>query len=393
MSSVTLTNIAVSYLRSKTSSLRINELKVADGEILAVVGVSGSGKSTLLRTVAGFIRRASDANGQLNWLSKLAAPNEIACLKGKVLFDDKDVTPLSPRLRQVAIAAQALNLYPHMNARSNLAFPLRMSGLSESEIIRRVQEIARRLQIEGLLERRPGELSGGEQQRVALGKALIQDAKVYLFDEPLSSIDAPLRASFRKELRLWLREPSRTTFYVTHDLDEAFAIADRVAVIHQGSLLQVDSPQELYKSPNSLEVARLVWGGRATILAADLEYKDGNGWLRVGSKLFKFGLTRHLNNNSKVWIAAPREAFSLATKQDDSSSLLAGEVADIRFAATSYIVGVKGPGFSVEIATNGAEPPSLGNRVEVALNPKYVCLFDRDTQDADSSLQSTVNGA
>jgi ABC-type sugar transport system ATPase subunit len=218
MISVRLEQVEVTYPRASETALQVPQLDLAAGDILAVVGVSGSGKSTLLRTVAGFIRRRETHRSLFN---SLIVPRDYAPLTGSVFFNDQDVTDLSPRSRRVAFTTQALNLYPNMTAYENIAFPLRMADTNRDELTRRVHSIADKLHIERLLNRRPNELSGGEQQRVALGKALVQDANVYLFDEPLSSIDAPLRASFRKELRTWLRQPRRTTFYVTHDLDEA----------------------------------------------------------------------------------------------------------------------------------------------------------------------------
>jgi len=348
---------------------------------LAVVGVSGSGKSTLLRTVAGFIRARANPRRGFGLLNQLFLPRGYAPLTGAVYFDGRDVSDLSPRLRRVAFATQALNLYPNMTAYENMAFPLRMAGTDFKEVRQRVENIASKLQLGRLLQRRPNEISGGEQQRVALGKALVQDANVYLFDEPLSSIDAPLRASFRKDLRSWLREPRRTTFYVTHDMDEAFTIADRVAVLDEGEMLQVATPNELYKHPNSLTVAKLVWGGRTTVLSGEIEKSVSSQRLRVGSTILDADLSKSELPGPSVWIAAPREAFKLSTDSKQGLGVFTGNVVDIRFAAASYIVDVRTAGFSLEVAVNGAELPTIGKQVTVSVNANQLRLFPRLTND------------
>jgi ABC-type sugar transport system ATPase subunit len=374
---VRLENVEVKYPGSTDSALRVAELNLEAGGILAVVGVSGSGKSTLLRTVAGFIRGRGKRRQGFVLLNQLILPRGYAPLTGTVYFDGRDVSDLSPRLRRVAFATQALNLYPNMTAYENIAFPLRMTGTDFKEVRRRVENIASKLQLERLLQRRPNEISGGEQQRVALGKALVQDANVYLFDEPLSSIDAPLRASFRKDLRSWLREPRRTTFYVTHDMDEAFTIADRVAVLNQGEMLQVATPNELYKHPNSLTVAKMVWGGRTTVLPGEIEKSASSQRLRVGSTILDADLPKSELPGPNVWIAAPREAFKLTTDSKQGLGVFKGDVVDIRFAAASYIVDVKSAGFSLEVAVNGAELPTMGKQVSVAVNTNQLRLFPR----------------
>jgi ABC-type sugar transport system ATPase subunit len=377
VSEVCLRDVVVRYPRKDDAALQVSDLRVAAGEVLAVVGVSGSGKSTLLRTVAGFIRPGGVAGSGPAWLRRLVAPANNTPMSGAVFFDSRDVSALSPRSRRVAYATQALNLYPHMTAFENMAFPLRMARQGASEVQRRVLETARRLHIDQLLGRRPNELSGGEQQRVALGKALVQDASVFLFDEPLSSIDAPLRAAFRKDLRGWLRQPRRTSFYVTHDLDEAFAVADRVAVLHQGDLLQVGTPGELYKHPVSLTVARLVWGGRTTVLEGELEGTGRAAKVKVGDVYLNVDAGHLSPNGTSVWVAAPREAFRLLPEGVEHSDRLMGHVTDVRFAAASYVVDVAGQNFSLEVAVNGGETPTVGRRVAVTVNPEHLRLYPR----------------
>lgn len=388
MINVRLEDVEVKYPRSGESALQVPHLDLAAGAILAVVGVSGSGKSTLLRTVAGFIRARTTPRRGLGLINQLILPRGYAPLTGTVYFDGKDVSNLSPRSRRIAFATQALNLYPNMTAHDNMAFPLRMAGINATEVQRRVEAIASKLELGRLLHRRPSEISGGEQQRVALGKALVQDANVYLFDEPLSSIDAPLRAAFRKDLRTWLRDPRRTTFYVTHDMDEAFTIADQVAVLHQGKLLQISSPHELYRSPQSLTVAKLVWGGRTTVLPGVIDRSNGTPRIRVGPETIDVGLSKLDGLSNRVLIAAPREAFALGTGLKAGSGVLTGMVADVRFAASSYVVDVRGAGFSVEVSVNGSDLPSVGNQVRVCVNPNLLRLFPSDPPSQEGSTQA-----
>ncbi len=211
-------------------------LTVSDGEFLVLVGPSGSGKSTALRLVAG-----------------LEAPTA-----GRVLFDDQDVTTIPPQDRGVAMVFQSYALYPHMTVRRNLGFGLRVRGRPQAEIARRVDDVARLLDIVELLERRPAQLSGGQRQRVALGRAIVREPRAFLFDEPLSNLDAQLRAGTRAELARLHRRLAATMLYVTHDQVEAMTLGDRVAVLRDGALQQVDTPDALYRRPANAFVATFI---------------------------------------------------------------------------------------------------------------------------------------
>ena len=222
-------------------------LHIHDGEFLTLLGGSGCGKTTTLNLIAG-----------------LESPSS-----GHILFDDVDITALSPRDRNVAVVFQSYALYPHKTVAENLAFPLRMARVAQSEIAARTQEIARLLQIETLLARKPRELSGGQQQRVALGRALIRRPRVFLLDEPLSNVDARLRLALRQELKALHQAVQATMIYVTHDQEEAMALSDRIAVMHGGSILQCASPQEVYSTPAHLAVAQFVGTPAMNIIEAE----------------------------------------------------------------------------------------------------------------------------
>src|SRR5262249_30342804 len=202
-------------------------LSVRDGEFLVLLGPSGCGKTTFLRIIAGLERQTS----------------------GDVLINDEIVNDITPRARGVAMVFQSYGLYPHLTVANNIAFPLRTQGTPRPEIERKVDWAAGLLGIDRLLHRRPRQLSGGERQRVALARALVRNPTVFLLDEPLSNLDAKLRASARTELKQFQQKVRTTTLYLTHDQVEAMGMGDRIAVIDHGKLRQVGTPSEIYDHP------------------------------------------------------------------------------------------------------------------------------------------------
>jgi ABC-type sugar transport system ATPase subunit len=209
------------------------DISIADGEFLVLVGPSGCGKSTLLRMIAGL---ESITSGEIR-------------IGGSVVND------LAPRERDIAMVFQDYALYPHKTVADNIAFGLRMRGAAPEEIRRRVDEVAQILQIGHLLERRPGQLSGGQRQRVAMGRAIVRNPKLFLFDEPLSNLDAQLRAEMRIEIKKLHQRLGNTIVYVTHDQVEAMTLADRIAVMRAGHLEQLGSPDDIYHHPKTRFVA------------------------------------------------------------------------------------------------------------------------------------------
>ena len=214
--------------------------QIPDGELMGLLGPSGCGKSTTLNLLCGLERPTS----------------------GKIFFGEEDVTNVSPELRGVGMVFQNYALYPHLNVRQNICFPLEnLKGkdrLSKEEMDKRVMETARLVQIEELMDRKPGELSGGQQQRVAIARALVKFPRVLLLDEPLSNLDARLRLQTREEIRKIQKKTGITTVFVTHDQDEAMSICDRIAVMQNGILMQQGKPQEVYDHPANLFVARFL---------------------------------------------------------------------------------------------------------------------------------------
>ena len=237
MAQITLKNIVKEYGDGFKAVNDVN-LDIADGEFMIFVGPSGCGKSTTLRMVVGLEDITS----------------------GELLIDGKPVNDLAPKDRNLAMVFQNYALYPHLTVRENIAFPLRLNRnkLPEQEIRNRVDQAAEMLELTEHLERKPANLSGGQQQRVAMGRAIVREADAFLFDEPLSNLDAKLRGQMRTEISRLQRRLGITTIYVTHDQTEAMTLGDRVAVLKRGVLQQCAFPRELYKEPVNLFVAGFI---------------------------------------------------------------------------------------------------------------------------------------
>jgi ABC-type sugar transport system ATPase subunit len=247
MANLRIENLAKAY--GPTRVLSDIALEVDNGEFVVLVGPSGCGKSTLLRMIAG-----------------LDAPTA-----GDIYIGDRLVNALAPAERKIAMVFQSYALYPHMNVRKNMTFGLKFTGVGREEMERRVAEAARMLQLEPLLERQPRDLSGGQRQRVAIGRAIVRDPDVFLFDEPLSNLDAALRVSTRVEIARLHRLLSATMIYVTHDQIEAMTLADRIVVMNQGRIEQVGKPLDLYYAPSNLFVAGFIGSPAMNFFKAKVE--------------------------------------------------------------------------------------------------------------------------
>jgi multiple sugar transport system ATP-binding protein len=224
-------------------------LRIEDGEFIALVGPSGCGKSTLLRSIAGL--------------------EEIST--GEIRIGGRDVTDLAPRHRDVAMVFQSYALYPHMSVRQNLGYGLKVRRMPKREIAQRVEEVAAMLGLAELLDRRPAQLSGGQRQRVAMGRAIVRQPQAFLMDEPLSNLDAKLRVGMRASLAQLHQQLGVTTVYVTHDQVEAMTLGQRVAVMRDGKILQVDAPQKLYEEPKDVFVAGFIGSPAMNLVEAGLD--------------------------------------------------------------------------------------------------------------------------
>jgi multiple sugar transport system ATP-binding protein len=236
MATVTYQNASRVYPGSTKPAVDALNLEIGDGEFLVLVGPSGCGKSTSLRMLAG-----------------LEEVNE-----GKIWIGDRDVTDLSPKDRDVAMVFQNYALYPHMTVADNMGFALKIAGMKKEEIRKRVEDAAKILDLQDFLERKPKALSGGQRQRVAMGRAIVRNPQAFLMDEPLSNLDAKLRVQTRTQIASLQRRLGTTTVYVTHDQVEAMTMGDRVAVLKDGYLQQVDTPRNLYDKPDNVFVGGFI---------------------------------------------------------------------------------------------------------------------------------------
>jgi multiple sugar transport system ATP-binding protein len=229
------------------------DLAIEDGEFVVFVGPSGCGKSTLLRLIAGLEDVSS----------------------GRIEIDGRDATSVAPAKRKLAMVFQSYALYPHMSVRKNIAFPLRMAGLDRAEQDRRVEQAAGVLNLTDYLDRRPGQLSGGQRQRVAIGRAIVREPEAFLFDEPLSNLDAALRVGMRMEISELHNQLTTTMIYVTHDQVEAMTMADKIVVLRAGHIEQVGSPLELYRAPRNLFVAGFIGSPRMNFIEGEEARRHG----------------------------------------------------------------------------------------------------------------------
>ncbi|MDG4882274.1 ABC transporter ATP-binding protein [Mesorhizobium sp. WSM4884] len=242
MGNITLKNVSKSF--GSTTIIPNIDLNIEDGEFVVFVGPSGCGKSTLLRLIAGL----EDTSG------------------GTISIDGRDVTQEAPAKRKLAMVFQSYALYPHMTVAKNIAFPLKMAGEDQATIDKKVKDAARVLNLTNYLERRPGQLSGGQRQRVAIGRAIVRQPSAFLFDEPLSNLDAALRGTMRLEISELHHQLKTTMIYVTHDQVEAMTMADKIVVLNAGNIEQVGSPMELYRTPKNLFVAGFIGSPKMNLI-------------------------------------------------------------------------------------------------------------------------------
>ena len=251
MGRITLNSVTKSF--GETEVIPPLDLAIEDGEFVVFVGPSGCGKSTLLRLIAGLEDVSS----------------------GHMEIDGRDVTDVPPAKRGLAMVFQSYALYPHMTVRKNIAFPMRMAGVPEDEQARRIEKAATALNLTDYLDRRPGQLSGGQRQRVAIGRAIVREPAAFLFDEPLSNLDAALRVGMRMEIGELHNSLETTMIYVTHDQVEAMTMADKIVVLRAGVIEQVGTPLELYRSPRNLFVAGFIGSPTMNLIEGEEARRQG----------------------------------------------------------------------------------------------------------------------
>ena len=326
------------------------DLVLRDGEMLVIVGASGCGKSTLLRLVAG-----------------LEEPSA-----GRILLDGNDVARLDPAARDIAMVFQNYALYPHMSVFENMAYGLKIRGLARADIKARVQEAADMLGLGPLLERKPRQLSGGQRQRVAMGRAIVRHPKLFLFDEPLSNLDAKLRVTMRAEIRRLQRRMGVTSLYVTHDQIEAMTLGDRLLVLHQGVPVQLATPIEVFERPANVYVAGFIGAPAMNLLAGTLSHGGTAATLGNGLVVAFADGKRDGADGRKLTIGIRPEHVLLDVAgvelQIDLVEPLGSETVLIGRLPDAEMLSVKVPG----------RGPG-GDIVHVRIDPRFLHVFDAES--------------
>ncbi|MEO0676089.1 MAG: sn-glycerol-3-phosphate ABC transporter ATP-binding protein UgpC [Pseudomonadota bacterium] len=324
-------------------------LAVADKEFIVIVGPSGCGKSTTLRLVAGIEEETS----------------------GQIHIGGRSVTSLSPGARNVAMVFQDYALYPHMSVERNIGFGLRRRGMAQRDVAARVREIAEILEIGPLLSRRPAALSGGQRQRVAMGRAMVRKPDVFLFDEPLSNLDARLRVSMRSEMRRLQAQMPTTTLYVTHDQTEAMTMADRVVVMNNGRVEQVGPPMEIYRAPANLFVARFI--GSPAMNLFDARIGDGFAALSEGTRVPISSELAQVEAGRRVTMGFRPEAISL------SSEGIPARVLSVEPLGQEIIIECETALGTVRSRLAPDTELSRGDTITLAFDARRAHLFDPET--------------
>jgi len=338
------------------------DLEIKEGEFVTLLGPSGCGKSTTLNCIAGLERPTS----------------------GEILFDDRVVNRLSPKDRDVAMVFQDYALYPHMSVYDNMAFSLQLKRMPKAEIDRRVHEAAKKLSIESMLGRKPMQLSGGQRQRVALGRALVRQPVVFLFDEPLSNLDAALRVQTRTEIKALQQELGITTIYVTHDQEEAMVLSDRIAVMKDGTLQQYDAPEETYSRPASSYVAGFIGMPRMNFLTGRVSSQD-SGVIFEGESVLVSWPVLVMNDEQLRLIGAGRDVL-LGIRPEDISVSRDAENADMLadvfivepVGATTYLE-LRAANTSLKVSSDPKLRFRSGERIGLRFSPEKLHWFDRAT--------------
>ncbi len=358
MASLELRNVQKNYGNSQIATLKDIALKIDAGEFLILVGPSGCGKSTLMNCIAG--------------LENITG--------GEILVDGEDISQASPKDRDIAMVFQSYALYPTMSVRDNIAFGLKMRKVPAAKIEEEVARVAKLLQIEPLLERKPSQLSGGQQQRVAMGRALARRPKIYLFDEPLSNLDAKLRVEMRTEIKLMHQRLKTTTVYVTHDQIEAMTLGDKVAVMKDGVIQQFGTPHEIYNNPANLFVASFIGSPPMNFVPLRIRQRDGR-WVGVlNSEQGSCELPLPITSDEGL-----RDRELILGIRPEQIGLTNGSAADLSLLVDIEVVEPTGPDTLVVFALNQVkaccrlapdQAPRVGETLNLQFDPRKVLLFD-----------------
>ena len=347
MAGLNLTGIRKSF--GTVDVLKGIDLDVGDGEFIVFVGPSGCGKSTLLRVIAGLE----------------------AATAGRIEIDGRDVTGERASDRGLAMVFQSYALYPHMSVYRNIAFALENMGLPKTEIDARVQRAAGMLRLSDYLDRKPGALSGGQRQRVAIGRAVVRDPKIFLFDEPLSNLDAELRVATRKELATLHAEIGGTMIYVTHDQVEAMTLADRIVVLNAGRIEQIGSPLDLYNRPANRVVAGFIGSPRMNFIPGRIT-DDGGIALAAGGTMAGLAAPAHHGQTAELGIRPEHVEISTADGADAEITIDIVE----QLGGESYLYGTLSDGTALTLRCPNESPARRGDRIPVRFQRERLHLFD-----------------
>lgn len=361
MASITFKNVEKTYDNGVTVVPDLN-LEIKDKEFVVLVGPSGCGKSTTLRMIAG-----------LESVSK-----------GELLIGDRVVNDVSPKERNIAMVFQNYALYPHMTVRKNMAFALELSKVPQAEIDKKVNEAAKILGLESYLDRKPRALSGGQRQRVALGRAMVRDPEVFLLDEPLSNLDAKLRTEMRSQIAALHKRLQTTFVYVTHDQTEAMTMGDRIVVMKDGYIQQVDTPQNLYNYPCNMFVAGFIGSPQMNFLNVRVE-KEGDGVVLV------YGNSRIPMKNKELFAYVGKEVV-MGIRPEDIHVEAADPAADKSAAVDSHVdmTELMGSEIYLYLKANGqklvARVPAYVNvraedDIRVGFDAEKIHVFDKETEE------------
>lgn len=346
MSAINLNNIKKAF--GKTQVIHGVSVDIADGEFVVIVGPSGCGKSTLLRMVAG-LETVSD---------------------GEIRIGDRSVNDLEPMDRDIAMVFQNYALYPHMSVFQNMAYGLKIAGMAKAEIAERVDKAATMLQLSEYLQRKPRELSGGQRQRVAMGRAIVRQPAAFLFDEPLSNLDAKLRAQMRLEIKGLQRDLGVTSLYVTHDQVEAMTLADRIIVMNGGVAEQIGPPMEVYQNPQSAFAAGFIGSPPMNLLSA-ADCIATAGFLPGSHE----PLVQQCGDLEQALLGVRPEHLQLVNPADTP---LCGQLKAIEPLGAETLVHLVLPSEAmITVRVDAAtDLPSLGDRSGLAFKPEHLLVFD-----------------
>ncbi|HET7795321.1 MAG TPA: ABC transporter ATP-binding protein [Rhizobacter sp.] len=361
MSNVIIENLDIQF--SGVDIISKLNLDVQSGEFLVLLGPSGCGKSTLLHSIAGLI----DAHD------------------GYVEIAGKDVTWADPKDRGIGMVFQSYALYPTMSVEKNLSFGPRIAGVPRAEIARRVERVAAMLHLTELLQRKPAQLSGGQRQRVAIGRALVREAAVFLFDEPLSNLDAKLRGELRRELKQLHRQLGATMIYVTHDQVEAMTLASRIAVMKDGKIQQIDTPAAVYTRPTNMFVAGFLGAPSMNFIEGRIELCSGGTHFVSPTLVLDVSAYPFANppqNKLPAVLGVRPEHIGLSAQGATPGAKAAGSalISLVEPMGSNQVVWLDAQGVSLAVEVDAQFKPAAEGRTEFSIDPAHVSLFDLSSQ-------------